>query len=660
MNTVLKEFYTKEDLLHIYRQLVTPRLIEERMLKLLRQNKIAKWFSGIGQEAISIGVTLSLSDDDFILPMHRNLGVFTSRKVDLYRLFCQLFGKKDGFTQGRERSFHFGIMEHKIIGMISHLGAMLPVADGLALASKLKQEKSIAVAFTGDGATSEGDFHEALNLAAVWNLPVIFVVENNGYGLSTPTREQYACVNIADKGIGYGIESHIVDGNNVLEVFDTIKSLRASILDNPRPILVEMKTFRMRGHEEASGVAYVPQELFDEWEKKDPIKQFEQRLLNEFSFTETELESERQHLFDTIDQEIEKALNCPLPTPDSINIHTDVLKPFPILEEPISGIMQERRFVDAVSEGLGKAFQEDDRVLMMGQDVAEYGGVFKVSQNYINRFGKDRVRNTPIIESGAIGAAYGLALAGFKPVVEMQFADFITCGYNQIVNNLAKSLYRWSDGINVTIRAPHGAGVGAGPFHSQSPEAWFMQHPGLKVLVPTSVQDAQDMVYTAIQDPNPVLIFEHKKLYRSLKEMVSEQPRLIDYHKSKLVRSGTDATIITYGMGVHWALNHVESQDLIGKVGVLDLRCLSPIDENGIIEAVKTTGRILLLEEHGGLLGPMSEVSKIILEKAFEYLDAPVLTCSSLPTPVPTNTQLENEYLASARLRDTLHRVLSY
>lgn len=660
MNTALKEFYTKEDLLHIYRQLVTPRLIEERMLKLLRQNKIAKWFSGIGQEAISIGVTLALHNEDYILPMHRNLGVFTSRNVDLYRLFCQLFGKNDGFTKGRERSFHFGLMEHHIIGMISHLGAMLPVAAGLSLAAQLRGENRIAVAFTGDGATSEGDFHEALNLAAVWKLPVLFVVENNGYGLSTPTQEQYACKDIADKGIGYGIESFIVDGNDVLAVFEKISELRASILEKPRPILVEMKTFRMRGHEEASGIAYVPQALLDEWGKKDPIKRFEEKLRNEFGFEQSIFESEREAIFHQIDKDIERALQSPLPTPNSINLQTDILKPYAPVEEHTSGKMVERRFVDAISEGLAKAFSEDESVIMMGQDIAEYGGVFKVSQNFVQRFGKHRVRNTPIIESGAIGAAYGLALAGMKPIVEMQFADFITCGFNQIVNNIAKSLYRWSDGINVTIRAPHGAGVGAGPFHSQSPEAWFMQHPGLKVLVPTSVQDAQDMVYTAIQDPNPVLIFEHKKLYRSLKELVTESPKLIDYHKANWIRKGTDVTIITYGMGVHWAKEIIEKENLIGQIGVLDLRCLSPIDTQSIVNAVKETGKVLLLEEHGGLLGPMSEVARIIAEQAFEYLDAPVFTCSSLPTPVPTNTQLEQDFLASARLRDTLKRVMIY
>lgn len=655
MSSTLLENYTKEDIYTIYKAIVTPRLIEERMLKLLRQNKISKWFSGIGQEAISVGVTLSVSDEDYILPMHRNLGVFTSRNVDLYKLFCQLFGKKDGFTGGRERSFHFGIMEHKIIGMISHLGAMLPVADGLALAAKLRGQKSITVSFSGDGGSSEGDFHEALNLAAVWELPVLFIIENNGYGLSTPSNEQFACKHLADKGIGYGIEAIQVDGNNILEVIQAVKKARETILASSKPMIIEMKTFRMRGHEEASGTAYVPKELFEEWEKKDPIKQLETVLQNNFGLKEADLKKLRTQASSNVDSAIERALACPTPTIDSINPETDVLAPFEF-NATSAEKTTEKRFVDALTTGLKQAFEEDETVLMMGQDIAEYGGVFKVSQGFLEQFGKERVRNTPIIESGAIGAAYGLALDGFKPVIEMQFGDFITCGYNQIVNNLAKSFYRWSGPINVTIRCPHGAGVGAGPFHSQSMEAWFMQHPGLKVLVPSSVQDAQDMVYTAIQDPNPVLIFEHKKLYRSLKETVTEKAQRTDYHKSRLVKDGADAVIITYGMGVHWALESVKESN----IAVLDLRSLAPIDYAGIEAIVKKTNKVLLLEEHGGLLGPMSEISRHISEFCFEWLDAPVMTCSSLPTPIPTNPTLENEYLASARLKAQLEKLLAY
>ena len=662
MSIAFRDFYNKENLYSIYLDLITPRIIEERMLKLLRQNKISKWFSGIGQEAISVGVVKALSENDYILPMHRNLGVFTTRKVDFYTLFCQLFGKRDGFTQGRERSFHFGTMEYNIIGMISHLGAMLPVADGLALANKLRNEKQVVVAFTGDGATSEGDFHEALNIAAVWNLPVIFIIENNGYGLSTPSRDQFACTHLADKGIGYGMEAVQIDGNSILEVHHRMKEIRAKVIETQKPILVEMKTFRMRGHEEASGIAYVPKELVDFWQTKDPILQFEKLLISDFEFSQDELSAIKKKRSKEIDPFIEKALACPLPTIDSINVETDVLAPFKpeVTHHTPTENLLERRFVDALSAGLKQAFTEDETVLMMGQDIADYGGVFKVSQGFLEEFGKDRIRNTPIIESGIVGAAYGLALAGFKPIVEMQFSDFITVAYNQIVNNLAKSYYRWSGPINVTIRAPHGAGVGAGPFHSQSPEAWFMQHPGLKVIVPSSVQDAQDMLYTAIQDPNPVLIFEHKKLYRSLKAHVSEKAQLVDYSKSKLVRDGKQAVIITFGMGVHWANDLIKSNPDYSDIAVLDLRSLSPIDYSGINEIVKKTGKVLLLEEHGGLLGPMSEISRHISEYCFEFLDAPVMTCSSLPTPVPTNTSLEADFLASSRLEDKLKQLLKY
>ena len=243
----------KDVLIPMYKNILKPRLIEEKMLILLRQGKISKWFSGIGQEAIAVGVTMALNKDEYILPMHRNLGVFTSREIPLYRLFGQWQGKASGFTKGRDRSFHFGTQEYKIVGMISHLGPQLGVADGIALASKLRNKNEVTAVFTGEGGTSEGDFHEALNVASVWQLPVLFCVENNGYGLSTPTSEQYNCVNIADKGLGYGIESHIIDGNNIVEVYKKVSELAQSVRENPRPILLEFKTFRMRGHEEASG-----------------------------------------------------------------------------------------------------------------------------------------------------------------------------------------------------------------------------------------------------------------------------------------------------------------------------------------------------------------------------------------------------------------------
>lgn len=649
--------------LQYYRNLLLPRLIEEKMLSLLRQNKISKWFSGIGQEAISVGVATAIDDNDYILPMHRNLGVFTTRNVPLYPLFCQLFGKAEGFTGGRDRSFHFGTVEHKIYGMISHLAAIMPVADGIALAQSLKKSNQIAISFCGDGATSEGDFHEALNLAGVWKLPVIFLIENNGYGLSTPVSEQYACENIVDRAAGYGLEGMLIDGNDFFEVRKAVKKARKLALSGT-PVLIEAKTFRMRGHEEASGTFYVPDEEFEKWKPKDPIRRYEEWLIKEEWVANREgldnISAEVKKLFEN---DLRKALNAPEPEFDeNIELSRAGLAPQPVPASNRKKSKQsEKRVIDAVLLAQKQAFEEDKTFLLLGQDVAEYGGVFKASDGFAQIFGKNRIRNTPIIESGAIGAAIGLAIEGFKPVVEMQFADFITCGFNQIVNNLAKGRYRWMPDLNITIRAPHGGGVGAGPFHSQSPESWFMQLPGVRVLVPSTVEDAQNMLYTSLYDPNPVLFFEHKKLYRSIKEITADSAHFVELDKARIVREGTDATIITYGYGVIWAEEIAEKYSTQGtELEIIDLRSLAPIDWTTVLNSVKKTGRVLLLQEPSEILGPMSELSAGITEKAFQWLDAPVLRCSSLQTPIPFNKELEKGYLANFRLDKKLEDLLRF
>ena len=652
---------SKQQGLKLYKSLLLPRRIEERMLKLLRQNKISKWFSGIGQEAISVGVTLVAKQDDFILPMHRNLGVFTTRNVPLYTLFCQLFGKVDGFTKGRDRSFHFGTLDHKIVGMISHLAAMMPVADGIALAKKLKQEDSVAFSFCGDGATSEGDFHEALNLAAVWKLPVVFVIENNGYGLSTPVSEQYACKNLSDRAEGYGMTGFSIDGNNLLEVMETMEKARELALDG-QPVLVEANTFRMRGHEEASGTAYVPDDLFEEWKEKDPVSRFEKFLIDENLADEKQIKQIIKETDDSFKSDLEKALNAAEPAFNEAEEMEAVYgNELPVISSRSNGSSSEKRFVDALQLSLKQAFEEDEKFLILGQDIAEYGGVFKITEGFLDQFGKDRIRNTPIIESGALGAAMGLALEGYKPVVEMQFADFITCGFNQIVNNIAKTHYRWSPPLNITIRAPHGGGVGAGPYHSQSPEGWFMQVPGLKIVVPSTVKDAQNLLYSSLYDPNPVLFFEHKKLYRSLKAETSDSAKFEPLGKAKVRREGSDASIITFGMGVQWALEAAEEFSRKGaSIEVLDLRTLLPLDKEAIKSTVQKTGRVLLLQEASLTLGPISEIAAIITEEYFEHLDAPVMRCASLDMPIPFSKELENGFMAISSLEKKLSSLINY
>jgi 2-oxoisovalerate dehydrogenase E1 component len=652
--------WKKDDLLQLYAHLILPRLIEEKMLKLLRQNRISKWFSGIGQEAIAVGATFALEKDDFVLPMHRNLGVFTTRNVPLYELFCQLFGKADGVTGGRERSFHFGMHEYRIIGMISHLASMLPVADGLALASRLRNEQNVALAFCGDGATSEGEFHEALNLAAVWKLPVIFLIENNGYGLSTPTHEQYACASLVDRAVGYGIKGMKIDGNNLLDVIQAVTEARKLALEG-QPVFIEAITFRMRGHEEASGTEYVPKALMEKWAAKDPILLFKRILLQKPGIKQDELTAIEKREEARFSSDIEKALQSPEPVFHKDEQLARVFAPAVLPAKTVSNRMVERRYIDGITAALDKAMSEDPSFVLMGQDVADYGGVFKVTQGFVEKFGRSRIRNTPIIEAGAIGAALGLAYNGMKAIVEMQFADFISCGFNQIVNNVAKSHYRWSDPVNVTIRAPYGGGVGAGPFHSQCPEGWFMQHAGLKIVCPATVEDAQVLLYSALLDPNPVLVMEHKKLYRSIKSAVPEIPFAEEIGRAAIRRTGKNATIVTYGMGVHWALDAANRYAEKGiELEVLDLRSLVPLDLEAIRASLKKTGRALLLQEPSETMGPMSEVGSLIAEHCFELLDAPVLRCSSLDMPVPFSPALENEYLASARFDSRLAQLLRY
>ncbi len=639
--------------------MMKPRLIEEKMLILLRQGKVSKWFSGIGQEAISVGVTSALKEDEYVLPMHRNLGVFTSRNIPLYRLFAQWQGKGSGFTKGRDRSFHFGTQEFKIVGMISHLGPQLGVADGIALANILKKEKLVTAVFTGEGATSEGDFHEALNVASVWNLPVLFCIENNGYGLSTPTNEQYKCENLADKGPGYGMESHIIDGNNILEVYEKVDALCQSMRNNPRPVLLEFKTFRMRGHEEASGTKYVPQELMDEWAKKDPISNYEEFLVSEGVLNDGSIAQIKEKILQEIEEHLQMAYNEEEITLDPIMELKDVYKAYEYQEVRPNGKTANIRLIDAISQGLRQSMERHDNLVLMGQDIADYGGVFKITEGFMEAFGKERVRNTPICESAIVSTAMGLSINKMKVMVEMQFADFVSSGFNPIVNYLAKSHYRWGEHADVVVRMPCGAGVGAGPFHSQTNEAWFTKTPGLKVVYPAFPYDAKGLMATAINDPNPVLFFEHKALYRSMYQEVPEDYYTLPMGKASILRNGSDLTIVTYGAGVHWALEVLDNQPEIN-AELLDLRTLQPMDMEAIYTSVKKTGKLIILQEDSLFGGVASDISALVMENCFEFLDAPVKRVASLDTPIPFAKKLEQNYLPRERFSLAIKELLDY
>lgn len=648
-----------ETLLSLYRNMLKPRLIEEKMLILLRQGKVSKWFSGIGQEAISVGVTMAMQKDEYILPMHRNLGVFTTRQIPLYRLFAQWQGKASGFTKGRDRSFHFGTQQYKIVGMISHLGPQLGVADGIALASKLKNINQVTAVFTGEGGTSEGDFHEALNVASVWQLPVLFCVENNGYGLSTPTNEQYNCKDIADRGLGYGMESHIIDGNNVVEVYTKVSQLAEDVRKKPRPILLEFKTFRMRGHEEASGTKYVPQELMDTWASKDPLLNFQAFLMENNMLTEEDEVSIKETIVHEINEHLEVAFNEDDITPNEIEELNDVYQTFKYQEVTEKSNSEDIRFIDAISNSLKQSMERHNDLVIMGQDIAEYGGAFKITDGFINQFGKERVRNTPICESAIVEAAMGLSIAGIKSIVEMQFADFVSSGFNPVVNYLAKSYYRWNQNADVVIRMPCGGGVAAGPFHSQTNEAWFTKTPGLKVVYPAFPYDAKGLLNTAINDPNPVMFFEHKGLYRSIRQEVPVDYYTLPFGKASLLRSGNDITIISYGAAVHWALETLDNNPDIS-ADLIDLRTLQPLDVDTIYDSVKKTGKAIILQEDSLFGGIASDISAGIMEHCFTYLDAPVKRVASMETPIPFASQLEQQYLPKNRFETELKALLAY
>lgn len=643
----------------LYRALVYPRMIEEKMLLLLRQGRVSKWFSGIGQEAIAVGAALALRPEEYILPLHRNLGVFTSRKIPLWKLIAQWQGKMTGFTKGRDRSFHFGTQDYKIVGMISHLGPQLAVADGIALASRLDKSGHVTLVFSGEGGTSEGDFHEALNVAAVWSLPVIFIVENNGYALSTPPAEQFRCAAIADKAKGYGIEGIRIDGNDFVSVHTALSKLAESIRKKPRPVLVECMTFRMRGHEEASGIKYVPKKLLEEWAKRDPIARYERYLIKKKLLSRKEMSAVRAELASEIESHVEQAFAEPEVDPSVERELLDVYAPTPHVPTEIPSEHRTMRFIDAVSEGLREGMRRHGDLVLMGQDIADYGGVFKVTDGFMKEFGKERVRNTPLCESAILGSALGLSIAGRRAMVEMQFADFVSSGFTQVVNNLAKSHYRWGQNANVVVRMPTGAGTGAGPFHSQSNEAWFTHTPGLKVVYPSIPSDAKGLLMTALEDPNPVMFFEHKGLYRSVSGEVPQGAYFVPFGKARIHREGDQVGIITYGAGVHWA-NAVAEEHPEWSIAILDLRTLVPLDYGAIDDLVKRVGRVVVFHEDTLFGGIGGEIAAHIGQNLFEHLDAPVSRVASLDTPVPFCGALESQFLARARLEEALSRTVRY
>lgn len=461
------------------------------------------------------------------------------------------------------------------------------------------------------------------------------------------------------KGVGYGIEAEKIDGNNILEVYDTMKRISNNMRKDPKPFILECKTFRMRGHEESSGTKYIPDKLFDEWGKKDPVVNYEGYLIEKKLLSQNEIEAIKEDYKSNIEEAIDKAFgeaDIIANEEEEINdvYYAQDYNPITIKTENQS----EKRFIEAISDSLYQAMERDERVLLMGQDIAEYGGVFKVTKGFLEKFGSDRVRNTPIIESGVLGAALGLSVEGYKPIVEMQFSDFVTCGFNQIVNNFAKLHYRWGQKADVLVRMPTGAGVGAGPFHSQSTEGWFLQTPGLKIVYPSSPSDAKGLLTSSIEEPNPVLFFEHKALYRKIRQDIYDDEYSIELGKGKVVSSGNELSIITYGYGVHWALEAKEKSGY--DIEIIDLRTLIPYDKKIIEQTISKTNKVLLLQEDTITGGIMAELAAYISEELFHELDAPVVRVASLDTPVPFTDSLESQFLPNSRLMHKIEQLIKY
>ncbi len=650
----------KKVLIELLKNMLKSRMIEEKMIILLRQGKVSKWFSGIGQEAISTGLTAALNKDEYILPLHRNLSVFTSREVPLYRLFAQWQGKNEGFTKGRDRSFHFGTNEHKIVGMISHLGPQMGVACGIALSNKLKNRNQVVAVFTGDGGTSQGDFHEALNLASTWCLPVIFCIENNGYGLSTPVNEQYAIENLADRGDSYGVKSYVIDGNNIIDVYSCVKSVVENMRKDSKPVLIEFKTFRMKGHEEASGQAYIDNSVIEEWSKKDPISHFENFLLNSKYLSKKEIDTIKVSTSREIDKNWSSANSFKEVDFNIDNELGDVYKKYNVDKlDPKDDSVNEVRLVDSIKDGIYESMEQHENLVIMGQDIAEYGGVFKVTDGLFDKYGKSRVLNTPLCESVILSSAYGLSIGGFKSIVEMQFADFVSSGFTAVVNLIAKSNYRWSQNSDIVVRMPCGGGVGAGPFHSQSNEVWFTKVPGLKVVYPSHPYEAKGLLNASIDDPNPVMYFEHKFLYRTVSEKIPTSRYTLEFGKGKIRNIGSKVTIISYGLGVHWALNLLDNYEN-QEIEIIDLNTLVPWDKEMVFNSIKKTGKVLLLGEDTLFNSYLGEISAVISEEIFEYLDAPIVRVGSLDTPVPFAKNLEEGFQASYILKDKLEYLINY
>jgi pyruvate/2-oxoglutarate/acetoin dehydrogenase E1 component/TPP-dependent pyruvate/acetoin dehydrogenase alpha subunit len=664
----------KRTLLKLLYGLRLTRSLEERLeFKLYRQGRIyGSVFTSRGQEALSVGGALAFEPSDVLCPSHRDMGVYLLRGMTVERVLGNYMGREIGPCRGRDGNIHTGDMELGLVAFVSHLADSIPVAAGVALSYRMRQRPNVAGVFFGDGASSRGDFHEGLNFAAVHRLPVVFICNNNQYAYSTPLHLQMAVPGVAERSIGYGFPTHTVDGNDVIEVHRVVSEAVRRARTGGGPTLIEGRTFRMTGHSGHDDASYVPRELLEEWARKDPIERLVETLQGEGLLSEEESAELDRRIEEEIDRGLEAAERSPEPAAESalLEVYSDPpyraatppwrqrrdertpverLAAAPVLAAPRLGEGAADRdsavtYVDAIRQGILEEMEADPDVFILGEDIGRYGGAFKATRGLYERFGAERVIDTPISESGIVGAAIGAALAGMRPIVEMQFIDFISCAFDQITSFAAKCRYRWGPSVPIVVRGPCGGGVSGGPYHSQNVESYFLHTPGLKIVAPATARDARALLRSAVRDNDPVLYFEHKYLYRRVREILPPaEEDIVPIGKAVCRRRGRDLSIVTFGAMVYRALEAAETLAAEGaEVEVLDLRTLLPLDTDALLESVARTGKVILLHEATLTGGIGGELAALIAEHVFEYLDGPIRRIAAADTPSPFSRSLES------------------
>ena len=642
---------SKEQLWDIYKSMKTQRQLEERLLKLYKGGQLSgAVYPGIGQEASMAGIAAGMDEKDIFGGTHRDLGVQIKKGVTLKEIALNFFGKHDGPSKGRDGNSHFGVVDKGTLMVVSPLPDSAPVAVGWALASKLDNSGIVAVANCGEGATATGTWHESINMAGVSNLPIVFTVQNNQFAYSSPNETEFGTPNVADRASGYGIPSKIIDGNDIYEVINTIHDACEYARNGNGPTLVELVTFRHYGHAGHDPAEYVTEEVRDFWMKREPISRFETALIDEGLFSEDDFAKLSEELEIEIRETLEwaKAQDDPKPENEILDIFATRNSEVKNTKSSESKTMN---LIEAITNGLDELLENDKDVFMMGEDIGEFEGAFKATKGLHAKYGSDRILDTAISEGAFTGAAVGAALAGKKPIVELQFYDFVYPALDQITTEAAKYYWKAGKSVSMVVRGPTGAGTRSGPFHSISPESLLAHHPGIKIVAPSNPYDAKGLLVAATYDPNPVMYLEHKKLYRKpdLKMEVPLGLYEVEIGKGAVVKEGSDFTIVTWSGMVSVAQEAalvLEADNI--SVEIIDLRTIVPLDEEIILKSVEKTSNLCILQEDVPFSSVASEISSLVAEKGFWNLDNPILKITPPNTHIPFAPVLEDAFIPNA------------